>query len=359
VNFSEKLIEWYNLNKRDLPWRNTRDPYIIWLSEIILQQTRVDQGIEYFYQFINKYPNIKILAESDEEKVLKLWQGLGYYSRARNLHSTAQYININYNAVFPLNYDQIIKLKGIGQYTAAAICSFAFNEPYPVVDGNVIRFLSRLKGIEIAMNTSEGKNTIEKLAGSLMDKDKPGLFNQAIMEFGALQCKPQNPDCESCIFQEECFALNKGLVKDLPVKINRVKQKNRFFNYLVISQKDGNSDIIYFKKRVNKDIWKNLYDFPLLETEKKLSSISILKEIKTFIPSANFNIIKVSKEYTHVLTHRIIHARFIKVEINNKFQISKLEEISEAKLIGITKQKFPFLPLPRLIEKFIQENPLF
>ncbi|MFB0925151.1 MAG: A/G-specific adenine glycosylase, partial [Vicingaceae bacterium] len=233
MGFSEKLIVWYNEHKRDLPWRKTTDPYQIWLSEIILQQTRVNQGLDYFNKFIKKHPDIHSLAQSSEKDVLNLWQGLGYYSRARNLHFTAKYISNELNGEFPTEYKDILNLKGVGEYTAAAIASFAYKEAYPVVDGNVYRVLSRMFGIENPIDSTEGKKVFKQLATELIDTKNPDTYNQAIMEFGALQCTPKKPNCEDCPYLLECFAYKNGLITELPKKEKKIKQRNRYFNYLV------------------------------------------------------------------------------------------------------------------------------
>ena len=263
MNFHNILIKWYLQNKRDLPWRNTTNPYLIWLSEIMLQQTRVAQGMPYFFAFTKEFPTVFDLANAEEEKVLKLWQGLGYYSRARNLHKTAQYVANELNGVFPPVYKELLKLKGVGEYTAAAIASFSYNETVPVVDGNVFRVLSRYFDIESDIALPATKKEFTELAYELMPKDNPAIFNQAIMEFGALQCVPKNPDCSVCVFNESCMALQKKKVTVLPVKSKKLKVTNRFFNYLILEDVLGNTLI---QKRTLKGIWHNLYEFPLLET---------------------------------------------------------------------------------------------
>ncbi|MEY2629135.1 MAG: Adenine glycosylase, partial [Bacteroidota bacterium] len=233
MNFSKSLIQWYLQNKRDLPWRNTIDPYFIWLSEIMLQQTRVAQGLPYFLRFTEAFPTVFDLAKADEEQVLKLWQGLGYYSRARNLHKTAQQVAFEYNGEFPKSYAELLKLKGIGEYTAAAIASFAYNESVPVVDGNVYRVLSRYFEVETDIASLGAKKEFTQLAAELLPAGEANLFNQAIMEFGALQCVPKNPNCTNCIFSDSCAALQKKKVDQLPVKSKKIKVKTRFFTYLV------------------------------------------------------------------------------------------------------------------------------
>ncbi|MBL4723936.1 MAG: A/G-specific adenine glycosylase, partial [Lutibacter sp.] len=278
MNLSNQLILWYLSNKRDLPWRSTRNPYHIWLSEIILQQTRVDQGMAYYLKFIKVFPTVNDLAAASEEQVLKLWQGLGYYSRARNLHFSAKYVVEQLSGVFPSTYDEILKLKGVGDYTASAIASFCFNEVAAVVDGNVYRVLSRYFGISTPINSTKGIKEFKLLAQELIDVKDPGTHNQAIMEFGARMCKPQNPDCISCPLNESCVAVSEKSIKNLPVKVKKIKIKQRFFNYLVIQTKDKKTKI---GKREN-GIWKNLYEFPLIETSKEINENDLI-EHKDFI----------------------------------------------------------------------------
>ncbi|HEY4629161.1 MAG TPA: A/G-specific adenine glycosylase, partial [Flavobacterium sp.] len=255
MNFSNVLIKWYLQNKRDLPWRNTTNPYPIWLSEIMLQQTRVAQGMPYFLSFTTAFPTVFDLAAANEEEVLKLWQGLGYYSRARNLHKTAQYIASDLAGIFPDNYSDLLKLKGVGEYTAAAIASFSYNEAVPVVDGNVFRVLSRYFDIETDIAQASAKKEFAALAFELMPKDNPATFNQAIMEFGALQCVPKSPNCGICVFNESCAALQKKKIDQLPIKSKKVKVRNRYFNYLVVADENDNTII---QKRTDKGIWHNL-----------------------------------------------------------------------------------------------------
>lgn len=357
MNFSKKIIQWYGVNKRELPWRETIDPYKIWLSEIILQQTRIEQGTDYYLRFITQYPDIETLANASEEEILKLWQGLGYYSRARNLHKTAKTISQDYNGIFPNTYEELIKQKGIGEYTAAAIASIAFGIPRPVVDGNVLRFLSRLFGNTKPINTPAGKNTIKNLAEKLIVQDNPGEFNQAVMEFGALHCKPQNPDCTSCIFKKECVAFKEGIVKTLPAKTKSIKQQTRYFNYLVFKQKRKNETFLILNHRTEKDIWQNMYDFPLIETTSKHSKIKLTKVIREEFGLLNdLTIVFRSSEYRHILTHRILYAYFYVINlpedspffdqlglIHNTYKTVNLNDINK-------------FPIPRLIDKFLSKN---
>ena len=268
MNFNHELQQWYQLNKRDLPWRNTSDAYVIWLSEIILQQTRVEQGLPYFNRFVEKYPNVNEFANADEGAILKLWQGLGYYSRGRNMLKTAKVIRDDYNGRFPDSYDQLIKLKGIGEYTAAAIASFAANEAKAVVDGNVYRVLARYFGIDEPINSTKGKKTFQELAARLINKQQPGLHNQAMMEFGAMLCKPKNPACGICPVRQGCYAFLHNAINSLPVKLNKIKVRERYFNYFLVL--DGEN--ILLNKRNDKGIWANMYDLPAIESDALLTA---------------------------------------------------------------------------------------
>lgn len=328
-SFSNNLISWYRINKRDLPWRNTKDPYKIWLSEIILQQTKIAQGLPYYNRFIKKYPNVQVLAGASEKEVLKLWEGLGYYSRARNLHKTAKIIVTNLEGIFPSTYKNLIKLPGIGDYTASAISSFSINEINPVIDGNVYRFLSRLLGILIPINTNKSLKEFRNIAKILISKKNPSDFNQAIMEFGSLVCKPKNPICNECIYQKSCFAYLNQKTLTLPLKNSKKKVKERFLNFLIIKSPDGNTVI---EKRINKDIWQNLYQFPLIESEKPLDkkNLSIkLKEIQ-YLNSKDIEFyLYQNKSFSHKLTHQNIHSSFwifdVKKIKNNQTNIRNLD----------------------------------
>jgi len=374
---TNKLIKWYHLNKRNLPWREVKDPYLIWISEIILQQTRVDQGIGYYYRFIKRFPDVQKLASASEQEVLNIWQGLGYYSRARNLHYTAQEIMHKYDGMIPGNYKDLISQKGIGDYTAAAILSFAFNKPYVVVDGNVIRVLSRMYGISTPMNTSDGRNKIRKIAESLIPVDQPGVFNQSIMEFGALYCKPQIPDCAKCLFSKECIAYHLNKVKKIPVTGKQMEPKIRYFNYLVLyTVKNGRIHLLV-RKRNLQDIWKNLYDFPLVEADNFIDPAILLdhiiqynhhldvnpdkrnQELLTNLSQLNLKQLQhqiryvASEECKHKLTHQIIHARFFTYRI-----MGEVPQINESQLKLVKLNDLADFPIPRLIEKFL-ENQLF
>ncbi len=288
--FIHQIYSWFSFHKRELPWRSTRDPYKIWLSEIILQQTRILQGIDYYQRFIEKFPTIFDLANASEDEVLKLWQGLGYYSRARNLHYTAQFIVNNFNGRFPTDYKTILSLKGIGHYTAAAISSIAFDQPYPAVDGNIYRLISRYFGIKSPVDTEKGKKEVIEIAKELMPKKNAGFHNQALMEFGALQCIPKSPNCKICPLYDSCYAVKHNLQNELPLKTKKTKQRTRYFYYYLIEYKNS----IYFEKRETNDIWKNLYQLPLLESVEELSESEILNLSFGSVKNADANVKLVS-----------------------------------------------------------------
>jgi A/G-specific adenine glycosylase len=320
MRFSKTLIQWYLQNKRDLPWRNSTNPYIIWLSEIMLQQTRVAQGLPFFLRFTEAFPTVFDLANASEEQVLKLWQGLGYYSRARNLHKTAKQIAFELKGEFPKTYNDLLQLKGVGEYTAAAIASFAYNENVPVVDGNVFRVLSRYFDIETDIASAGAKKEFTQLASELLPKGKANEFNQAIMEFGALLCVPKNPDCQNCVFNDSCLALKKKKVAQLPVKSKKLKVRHRFFNYLVFSDSNNNTLI---QKRTQKGIWHNLYEFPLLETEIIETEENILALIKNqnFIKNSIQNIQLFNPQtIVHKLSHQHLNIKFWKIKVNGKIE---------------------------------------
>ena len=344
MDFHNILISWYLQNKRDLPWRNTADPYLIWLSEIMLQQTRVAQGMPYFFNFTQEFPTVFDLANASEEQVLKLWQGLGYYSRARNLHKTAQYVANELNGVFPENFKDLLKLKGVGEYTAAAIASFSYNEAVPVVDGNVFRVLSRYFDIESDIALPATKKEFTEMAYELMPKDNPAIFNQAIMEFGALQCVPKSPNCMICVFSDSCAALQKKKVDALPVKSKKVKVTNRFFNYLVLEDALG-STLIH--KRTEKGIWHNLYEFPLLETDDIVGFDVVAKAVQFDIfPSYTILGITECVEATvvHKLSHQHLHIQFWKIKIKEKIEN------------GVNTSELKIFPFPIVIYNFIEKQ---
>ena len=311
MHFSNSLITWYLDHKRDLPWRETRDPYFIWLSEIMLQQTRVAQGLPFYLSFVKAFPTVFDLASADEERVLKLWQGLGYYSRARNLHQTAKHVAFERNGIFPENYESLLKLKGVGEYTAAAIASFSKDEAVPVVDGNVFRVLARYFGIETDIASAVAKKEFAAMAFELMPKKTPALFNQAIMEFGALQCVPKSPNCTICPLNSSCFALQKGMVNRLPLKSKKAKVRHRYFNYLIASDENEKTTI---QKRTAKGIWHNLYEFPLVESDGEIE-IDILLARKA-LQNEVMTVLELSESrILHKLTHQHLHIKFWKVQV--------------------------------------------
>lgn len=340
--FARLLIEWYHEHKRDLPWRNTNDPYLIWISEIILQQTRVAQGYAYYQRFIERFPNLESLAAAEENEVLKYWQGLGYYSRARNLHQAA----ISVNGVFPVRYEDILKLKGVGIYTAAAICSFAYNQPHAVVDGNVYRVLSRFFGVNEPIDSGKGKKIFASLAHDLLDKVQPALYNQAIMDFGALQCTPLSPDCTVCPFKNRCFAFNHNMVSSLPIKQNKTKTSERFFYYLLIRD---NGDI-YLNKRTENDIWKNLYELPLIESNTALAVDDFIRkqEFASIFKENSVVNVRLLNKTKHVLSHRIIYADFYELEA----QDIKMDFLS--KYTRLNMADLELYPVSRLMHNFFE-----
>ncbi len=343
MEFKDKLSTWYAANKRALPWRETNSPYYIWLSEVILQQTQVKQGLPYYLKFIDAFPTVFHLAKAKEIEVLNLWQGLGYYSRARNLHATAKFVADQLNGQFPDTYDDLIALKGIGDYTASAIASICFNRPTPVVDGNVYRFLSRYFGIDTPINSTQGKKVFKQLAQELIDTTNPGDFNQAIMEFGGRQCKPQNPDCSVCPFNSECVALQQKSVDTLPVKLKKPSIKKRYFNFLVLLSDDGQT---LLEQRDESGIWKKLYQFPLVETSKRASLETITNSdvLKNLLVGNPFDIsVYNEKEWIHKLSHQHLHTRFWIVTLK------------ELPFKGIPVSRLSDYPVPILIHNFINE----
>lgn len=340
MNFAGIIISWYRSHKRDLPWRKTSDPYIIWLSEIIMQQTRVEQGTPYFNRFAETFPTVRDFASAEEDEILKLWQGLGYYSRGRNMHQTARRVMEDHAGYFPSDYDSLIRLKGIGEYTAAAIASFAANEPKAVVDGNVFRLLSRYFGIDTPINSGKGKKLFTELANDLLDKDRAGEFNQAMMEFGSLQCRPKNPDCSICPLQLNCEARQTKKINELPVKIKTLKVRDRYFNYIVAIK----GDQILINKRMSGDIWENLHDLPMFETTELTPPEELLKS-GSFIDcfGENSKIHSVSALKRHILSHQRLHTRFIRIDHFNEdftteknwfyINLSDVEKFAQPKLI--------------------------
>ncbi|MAO16121.1 MAG: A/G-specific adenine glycosylase [Muricauda sp.] len=341
MTFAPKILNWYHEHQRDLPWRQTRDPYKVWLSEIILQQTRVAQGMPYYLRFVEAFPTVHDLANAPEEQVLKLWQGLGYYSRARNLHATAKTVVEDFDGKFPHTYKGLKSLKGVGDYTASAIASFCFDAPEPVVDGNVYRVLSRYFGIDIPINSTEGIKYFKELAREVMDSENIRDYNQGIMEFGAIQCAPKKPSCLLCPLQESCVALQENKVDQLPVKLNKTKIRNRYFNYLVLLDDDGNTIL---EQRRGKGIWQNLYQFPLIESERMLQAKELRPLINknTMVPETQSLSLYNNEPVVHKLSHQHLHTQF---------WILKTSDILKE---GTPWEEIGGFPVPVLIADFIK-----
>jgi A/G-specific adenine glycosylase len=347
-DFGKGLLNWNKRkNKREMPWKGEKDPYKIWLSEIILQQTRVEQGHAYYQRFIEKYSSVKELAKASEQEVFKLWEGLGYYSRCKNLITTAKFISEELNGIFPETYEEVLALKGVGSYTAAAITSFAYNAPYAVLDGNVFRILSRIYDIDTPIDTTEGKQLFSSLARQTLDVDKAGEYNQAIMDFGATVCKPL-PECPSCFFNNKCKALLKGKQTDLPVKLKKIAIKERWFNYLIINYADQYA----IRQRTAKDIWEKLFEFLLVETTKKTSVKKVVPLIATkfTISESELSVQNKVLNAKQRLSHQIIHFQFIKAELRKKPRLP--EEV-----IWVKASDLKNYPFPRTLQQ--QLNSLF
>ena len=345
--FSKKIISWYEENKRDLPWRHTRDPYKIWLSEIILQQTRVAQGMPYYERFVQNFPNVISLANAKEDRILRLWQGLGYYSRARNLHACAKKVRDEQGGLFPQTFEELKKLPGIGAYTAAAIASMAFREPVAVVDGNVYRVLARVFGIDLDIMSHEGKAYFFEKANELIDKQQPDLFNQAMMEFGALHCTPKNPKCDSCIFMKTCIAYQQDQQSLLPVKAKKQAARKRYFTYIIIECRGR----LLMRKRHHGDIWNGLYDFFLIEKPRLFNPEKLLlehKELKDVEPA------EVSEVYKHVLSHQHLMTRFVWIEFSDDQLLKRF--MKENELSFYSKKQIDKLPKPILVTRFLHES---
>lgn len=349
MSFSGIILDWYHQNKRSLPWRKSLNPYKIWLSEIILQQTRVAQGAPYYLRFVEQFPTVHHMANAREEEVLKLWQGLGYYSRARNLHATAKIVVNQYNGEFPDTYNELLKLKGVGDYTASAISSICFNEPQAVVDGNVYRVLSRYFGIDIPINSAEGIKYFKSLAEKVMDVNDIRDYNQGIMEFGAIQCSPKKPLCLHCPLNESCVALQKGIVGQLPVKLKKTKVRNRFFNYIIpiYIDADGNR-FTNLQQRKGKGIWQNLWEFPLIESNSMLEIEDVDNRYKQLfegngeIELVEFNEVAI----IHKLSHQHLHTKFwilnTNTEIPNQISFEKIKDFPVPVLIADFIKAFKF-----------------
>lgn len=342
--FFPALKEWYQQNHRTLPWRQTQDPYLIWLSEIILQQTRVAQGLPYYERFVNRFPTVSDLAVADEDVVLRYWQGLGYYSRARNLHATAQLIHRQYKGVFPTDYSDIIALKGVGQYTAAAICSFAYGLAYAAVDGNLFRILSRYFELATPINTPKGKTLFTGLAQALIPAQEPALFNQAMMDLGALICTPQSPICNQCPLEAGCGAALHLSTAQYPQKLKKVEVKERFLHYLYLHDSQG----VYLQQRASQDIWKGLYEFALVEHSSLLTLEQLLQKglLQDILRQASYSIDDQPYDLTHKLTHQRLYIRIFKIEIHNGSPLSSL--------IKVPHEEIDSLPKPRPIVLFLE-----
>jgi A/G-specific adenine glycosylase len=343
--FTKVLMRWHGRqNKRTMPWKEEKDPYKIWLSEIILQQTRVQQGTDYYIKFIQKYPTVKALAAADDIDVFKLWEGLGYYSRCKNLLAAARFIAKEYGGIFPFTYENILALKGVGPYTASAIASFAYNLPRAVVDGNVNRVLARFFGIKAAIDSTPGKKIFSDLAHLALDKNKAALYNQAIMDFGATICKPRLPLCSQCVLKKECIAFNKKMVLELPVKEKKTGRKNRWFLYVVARHKNK----VWVKKRTAKDIWQNLHEFFLTETSSLEPPGKIPASLQGhFGGEKNFSITAISEPFRQQLTHQHITAIFIDIKMKKNTPVEGMD------LVEIENIKN--LAFPRLINHYLEK----
>jgi A/G-specific adenine glycosylase len=347
IFFTNALLLWNKKdNNRIMPWKGEKDPYKIWLSEIILQQTRVEQGSDYYKRFLTDYPSIEQLANAPEKKIFKLWEGLGYYTRCKNLLATARIVMKVHKGKFPSTYEEILSLKGVGPYTAAAIASFAFNLPHAALDGNVFRVLSRFFGIALPVNSTAGKQIFTALAHELLDKNEPGIYNQAIMDFGAVICKPKNPLCGICPQRRKCIAYRQDRVADLPVKDKGKVRRSRWLYYLMV-QHNGRT---YVRKRTAKDIWENLYEFILLETPEACTVEKIMEEAlsKKILRKSDMTIINISRSYLQQLTHQTIQGCFIHIKTKRALRLSAYEAVSASQIIQ--------MPFPKFITKYLAEN---
>ena len=349
TSFTHLLLKWNkNSNHRPMPWKGEPDPYKIWLSEIILQQTRVEQGWSYYEKFVHQYPNISKLAKAKDEAVFKLWEGLGYYNRCRNLLHTARFIVKEYKGVFPNTYDQLLALKGIGPYTAAAIASFAFNLPYAVVDGNVFRVFSRFYGIANAIDTKEGIRIFNKVANENLAEKKAGIYNQALMDFGATVCKPMGPLCSQCIMQKDCVAFNTNQINLLPIKLNQIKKRKRNFDFFIFNYKNN----FLIQKRGQEDIWAGLYQFYLVENDSLVAAnAGYLKQVlqnQLAIESSQISATTVSAPVHQLLTHQSLVVRFVKVNLTAK-------PAAFFKAVWVPKTKLSNYPFPKIIVDFLKQ----
>ncbi len=350
MDFKRILIKWYTENRRDLPWRNTTNPYFIWVSEVILQQTRLAQGLGYYLRFISAFPTVFDLANASEDAVLKVWQGLGYYTRARNLHSAAKHIVSEYQGNIPNTSDELIKIKGLGQYSAGAIASLAFKQVVPAIDGNVYRVIARVFGVFTLPTTAKGKREFYDIVVELIDQKQPDIFNQALLDFGALQCVPQNPKCEFCPFNSYCYAYMNNMANVLPTKPKKGPVKNRYFTYLLIKHNDHT----FINKRKLKDIWRGLYEFPLIETDMLLTLPKLTKhsEWKRLIGTNEHTISYVSEVVKHLLSHQILHTQFVVVDI---LTISKTLSINYEMVLTTDVNQYS---TPKVIDNFMVAEPV-
>lgn len=344
--FAPALLAWHAQQHRPMPWKGERNPYLIWLSEIILQQTRVEQGLPYYERFKAKYPKVKDLADAPEDEVLKMWEGLGYYSRARNLHFTAKHIAYDLGGKFPDTHEAILKLKGVGAYTAAAIASFAYDLPHAVLDGNVYRVLSRYLGVKTPSDSTAGKKEFTVLSNELLDKMQPAKYNQAIMDFGAIQCTPKSPDCPTCPMQQQCVAFQTNAVEKYPIKTKKLKKRTRYFNFLLLNVEGQ----ILIEKRQKQDIWKGLYQFPLLESDApaKASQLSL----HPLLDGLEYELSKRSKPFKQTLTHQYIIANFWEI------QLSKQPSVRDNAL-WVARQKLSDYAFPKVIDWYLKDNSLY
>jgi A/G-specific adenine glycosylase len=352
-SFSALLLCWYHLHKRDLPWRKTRDPFKIWLSEIIFQQTRISQGLQYYLRFTERFDNVESLSEASEEEILRLWQGLGYYTRARNLHAAASQIMKEWKGVFPEDYHEMLRIKGIGEYTAAAVASIAFGQAYPVVDGNVYRVMSRYLLIDEPVNSAGGKKKILTYLNENIDRKEPGTFNQALMEVGALVCTPQNPSCPQCPVMKNCRANKEGLTRHYPTRIKKNKPLDRYFHYIILVYKDGPKWGTVIQQRKAGDIWAGLYEFPLIESDHPLDASGLLHHefLLNIIKNPEYRSWHLTSTFHHKLTHRNINAVFLIITLNKSSLYINYDYFKYVYLNHLFNY-----PFPRLIEKFISKD---
>ncbi|MEX2369525.1 MAG: A/G-specific adenine glycosylase [Bacteroidales bacterium] len=349
MKISNIITEWYKKNRRNLPWRETSDPYLIWVSEVILQQTRVNQGLDYYLRFTERFPDIHSLAAADEQELMKMWQGLGYYSRARNLLVAARQVTEQFNGIFPSDQESLLQLKGVGKYTAAAVASIAFNKPVAAVDGNVARVLSRLFAVSEPVNSTRGEKMIDELAGEILDSKRPGDHNQALMEFGALQCIPYSssgPLCEECPLKHECMARNSNNVAKYPVKLKSGRIRNRYFTYLIIN----NRGQTFLKRRTANDIWKQMFEFPLIEHNGVVNEIELLRKIEQILQLSGDEMVitSVSEMIRHQLTHQYITAQFVHLDV------PKSGFIPQHNWLPVLFEEVNQFPLPRLIDRYLE-----